>query len=441
MLNARSVTLLGSLGLLIASLPAAALTPGPTDPSQCPTYWQISNEHAETYSRTYQAVFDQSKANYQQCYQYGSMTRERFACDGRAHQWHEANRAKAEAEYERVKAAYEQRREQCLGIANRNKADLEAQKKLAETQRRLNEQAERQQEQLRTEAFNAEMRRGQAERDAYNRAAEERNRQAQQQYQAQQQAQQQAAVARQAEAQRQAQIRAEQAARQAQAEAEQQQALHEMRMSLLEQTSKDSQARLESARQDHEAVAAANADEETLLAQMMAKMEAAPRAVREIKTDIANSPLGQAVGTLNDLGKSSGGDIARAATGGRGEADETGRLEYRRAADEPAGSSAAPSASGSVALPGGDESGSADGTCRITPESFALPPANASITAQTENLMYRLDRMLAQLDSECAGSPDYAKARRELIDARDKAEEACNAVQSGGRRCTPARHF
>lgn len=437
MSNARTVILLGNLGLLIASLPAAALTPGPTDPSQCPTYWQISNDRAETYSRTYQAVFDQSKANYQQCYQYGSMTRERFACDGRAHQWHEANLAKAEAEYERTKAAYEQRREQCLGIANQNKAELESQKKLAETQRRLNEQSERQQEQLRTDAFNAEMRRGQAERDAYNRAAEDRNRQAQQQYQAQQQA----AIARQAEAQRQSQIRAEQAARQAQAETEQQQALHEMRMSLLEQTGKDSQARLESARQDHEAVAAANADEETMLARMMAKMEAAPRAVREIKADIAASSLGQAVGALNDLDKSAGSEIARAATGEPVKADESGHVEYRRAADEPARGTAAPTATGSVPLSDVDKSGSPDGTCRITPESFAQAPADASITAQTENLMYRLDRMLAQLDSECAGSPDYAAARRELTEARAQAEETCNAVQSGGRRCTPARHF
>ena len=87
----------------------------------------------------------------------------------------------------------------------------------------------------------------------------------------------------------------------------------------------------------------------------------------------------------------------------------------------------------------GDESASS--TCRITGETFGAPPANASITTHTETLMYRLDQALARLDSECAGSTDYTRARSELTEARDTAEQACNAVQSGGRRCTPARHF
>ncbi|HEX5276532.1 MAG TPA: hypothetical protein VFW42_02565 [Fluviicoccus sp.] len=429
MLNSRAIILLmGNLGLLIASLPATALTPGPTDPSQCPTYWQISNERAETFNRTFQAVSDQSNANYQQCSRYGSMSNEGFACSRRAHEWYEANHARAEAEYERARAAYEQRREQCLGIASQNKAELEARERVAETQRRLNEQAERQQEQLRTEAFNAEMRRGQAERDAYNRAAEERNRQAQQQYQAQQQAQQQAAIARQAEAQRQAQIRAEQAARQAQAEAEQQQAIHDLRMGLLEKSGREAQERLDNARENHEAVAAANADEESMLTAMLAKMEAAPRAVREIKADIAKSPLGQTLGTLQGLGESSGGDIARAVTGEPQEADESGRVEYRRA-----------SATGGVPLPATKEEAAT--ACRINTDPPGQTPANASITASTETLMYRLDQALARLESECAGSPDYAQARRELTEARKGAEDACNAVQSGGRRCAPKRHF
>ncbi|HEX5361670.1 MAG TPA: hypothetical protein VFW49_11410 [Fluviicoccus sp.] len=431
MLNSRALIFMGNLILLIAPLPATALTPGPTDPGQCPTYWQISNERAETFKRTYQAVSDQTNANYRQCSQYGSMTKERFACDGRAHEWYEANNAKAKAEYERAKAAYEQRRDQCLGIANQNKAELEARDRVAETQRRLNEQAERQQEQLRTEAFNAEMRRGQAERDAWNRAAEERNRQAQQQYQAQQQAQRQTAIARQAEEQRQAQIRAEQAARQAKAEAEQQQAIHDLRMGLLEKSGREAQERLDSARENHEAVAAANTDEESMLTAMLAKMEAAPRAVREVKADIANSPLGQAVGTLQDLGESSGGDS--------GTADAPDRIEYRRADDEPARSTATPAASGSVRLSGGDES--AASTCRINTEPLGQPPADASITAHTETLMYRLDQALARLESECAGSPDYARTRSELTEARKTAEDTCNAVQSGGRRCAPARHF
>ena len=290
MLNSRTIIFTATLGLLIASLPAFALSSGPTDPSQCPTYWQISNEAAETYKRTFQAVFDQNDANRRQCSQY----KEYYACAHRAHEWYEANFSKAKAEYERTEAAYRQRREQCLGIANQNKAELEAQQKVAQTQRRLNQQSERMQEQLRTDAFNAEMRRGQAERDAYNRAAEERNRQTQQQFQAQQQA----AIARQAEAQRQAQIRTEQAARQAQAEAEQQQAIHDLRMGLLEKSGQETQERLNNARQNHDAVTAANADEEAMLTAMLAKIEAAPRAVREIKADIAQSPLGQTAGTL-----------------------------------------------------------------------------------------------------------------------------------------------
>lgn len=437
-MRTASVYLLSTVLLAAWPFAATGLTPGPTNPSQCPTHWQISNERAETFSRTYQAVSDQSNANYQQCSRYGSMSNEGFACSRRAHEWYEANHAKAEAEYERIKAAYEQRREQCLGIASQNKAELEAREKVAETQRRLNEQAERQQEQLRTEAFNAEMRRGQAERDAYNRAAEERNRQAQQQYQAQQQAQQQAAIARQAEAQRQAQIRAEQAARQAQAEAEQQQAIHDLRMGLLEKSGREAQERLDNARENHEAVTAANADEESMLTAMLAKMEAAPRAVREIKADIAKSPLGQTVGTLQGLVESSGGDIARAVTGEPQEADESGRVEYRRAADEPAHSASIPAATEGVPLPATEDAGQA---CRVASDPPDQTPANATITASTETLMYRLDQALARLESECAGSPDYARARRELTEARKGAEDACNAVQSGGRRCAPKRHF
>lgn len=70
--------------------------------------------------------------------------------------------------------------------------------RLIREQEQLNRRVDGQQRALAEEQFNAEMARGNAERDAYNRAAEERNRQAAQQFQNQQQA-----------AQRQAQIQAQ----------------------------------------------------------------------------------------------------------------------------------------------------------------------------------------------------------------------------------------
>ncbi|OEZ31334.1 hypothetical protein [Variovorax boronicumulans] len=72
-------------------------------------------------------------------------------------------------------------------------------------------------------------------------------------------------------------------------------------------------------------------------------------------------------------------------------------------------------------------------------------PSNASITASQETVMFMTKTVLDMIAGDCPTEPGVTSAQ---IDAERKArqqqytaaENACNAVQSGGRRCVPQAH-
>jgi hypothetical protein len=110
------------------------------------------------------------------------------------------------------------------------------------------------------------------------------------------------------------------------------------------------------------------------------------------------------------------------------------------------GSSAGTStASAAPARPaGGRLSSQACEAMKQTVIATKVPP-NASITASQETVMFMTKTVLDMIDGNCPTEPGVTPAQ---IEAERKlrqqqyaaAESACNAVQAGGRRCTPQVH-
>ncbi|MDA7416280.1 hypothetical protein PGB34_07875 [Xenophilus arseniciresistens] len=66
-------------------------------------------------------------------------------------------------------------------------------------------------------------------------------------------------------------------------------------------------------------------------------------------------------------------------------------------------------------------------------------PANASITASQETVMFMTRTAIEMHDAGCPGVS--AAERRQYQESFAAAQRACDQVQSGGRRCTPNNHF
>ena len=107
-----------------------------------------------------------------------------------------------------------------------------------------------------------------------------------------------------------------------------------------------------------------------------------------------------------------------------------------------AGASAASTAPARPA--GGRLSSQACEAMKQTVIATKVPP-NASITASQETVMFMTKTVLDMIDGNCPTEPGVTPAQ---IEAERKlrqqqyaaAESACNAVQAGGRRCTPQVH-
>ncbi|QAU35195.1 hypothetical protein [Janthinobacterium sp. 17J80-10] len=70
-------------------------------------------------------------------------------------------------------------------------------------------------------------------------------------------------------------------------------------------------------------------------------------------------------------------------------------------------------------------------------------PSNASITTSTETVMFITRTVMDMLDGGCPGvTPEQRISERQHRQEQyAAAEQACNAVQSGGRRCVARNHF
>ncbi|RGE45696.1 hypothetical protein DZC30_07015 [Comamonas testosteroni] len=127
-------------------------------------------------------------------------------------------------------------------------------------------------------------------------------------------------------------------------------------------------------------------------------------------------------------------DHALAATAARQLSGETG------ASPAPSGASAAGAAPRS---PGGALSAKACSDMKQAVISTRIP-ANASVTTSMETVMFMTKTALDMIAGNCpteGATPAQIEAERQERTRQYKAaEDACNAVQSGGRRCVAQRH-
>ena len=70
-------------------------------------------------------------------------------------------------------------------------------------------------------------------------------------------------------------------------------------------------------------------------------------------------------------------------------------------------------------------------------------PDNASVTSSTETVMFMTKTAIDMIDGGCPGGTPQQRIdeRKQYLDAYSAAEDACNAVQSGERKCAPQKHY
>lgn len=191
-----------------------------------------------------------------------------------------------------------------------------------------------------------------------------------------------------------------------------------------------------------EAEAAQRKRDEAARAEQMQRDEAA-RAEQQFRTSLQAMNPGQLFARADEL--STRGESTRAR--------EVLRVLISRFPDHPLAATAARQIAGEF---GGGPAGGAQAAtrpanglrdCEAMKQSVISTkvPPNASITASTETVMFMLKTTLDMIAASCPTEPGVTAAQ---IEAERKlrqqqyaaAESACNAVQSGGRRCVPQAH-
>ena len=126
--------------------------------------------------------------------------------------------------------------------------------------------------------------------------------------------------------------------------------------------------------------------------------------------------------------------------------EESGQKAGESGGNPSAGASSAPAASAIAAsrTAGGRLSSQACEAMKQSVIATRVPP-NASVTAAMETVMFMTKTELDMIDGGCPTEPgvtpaQIAAARKERQQQFATAEQNCNAVQSGGRRCLPQAH-
>ena len=98
-------------------------------------------------------------------------------------------------------------------------------------------------------------------------------------------------------------------------------------------------------------------------------------------------------------------------------------------------------------ITGGNKSGLtfASGDCETRKQIVINTkiPDNASVTSSNETVMFMTKTAIDMIDGGCPGGTPQQRIdeRQRYMDAYTAAEDACNAVQSGDRKCAPQKHF
>lgn len=207
---------------------------------------------------------------------------------------------------------------------------------------------------------------------------------------------------------------------------------------------------------DRETAARAEAEKTRLAAEAerQRKQEQAAQAEQQFRASLQTMNPGQLFARADEL----------TAQGDRARAREVQRALMSRFPDHPLATTAARQMSGESGggTSTGGSSASTGGTaaparpaggrlsaqaCEAMKQSVitARVPPNASITASQETVMFMtktvLDMIAAGCPTESGVTPAQIEAERKLRQQQyAAAESACNAVQSGGRRCVPQAH-
>lgn len=96
---------------------------------------------------------------------------------------------------------------------------------------------------------------------------------------------------------------------------------------------------------------------------------------------------------------------------------------------------------------GGNQSGLtlASGDCETRKQIVINTkiPDNASVTSSNETVMFMTKTAIDMIDGGCPGGTPQQRIdeRKQYLDAYSAAEDACNAVQFGERKCAPQKHY
>lgn len=403
----RNVWRRQSLAILIGAfscgLVQASFTP--TDEGQC-LDWTRTDQYQEF--RALEGKIDAAhRSGYDDCRLRwsGRSNPEWFRCQNLADSSYLKNARSKDQREKAARSVYENERKQCVSVARQNKQAIEDNHKRAKAQEEAQRHAIKQQAEQQKRMFGAEMARGQADRDAYNRAAVERNRQAQQQWQASQIRAQQTAAA---QAEQQRRIEADRAARIRRID-EQQQAISNAQMDLMNYSNANAERALASSRAKTAEMASAARSEDSEIARILAQARAEAGQIKRTASDIYNAT------TLKSL------DAVSAP-------DEVPDVQYRRSKDMAASSSSA--SGGRATAP------------ECLSQHLALDkmqvPATAAEVQRLETLMWiAYEHMgLAMRYPSCLGAPTTADQWRQQYNAYAR---QCHA-ENGNRACTKTRH-
>ncbi|PLC07458.1 hypothetical protein CY658_10930 [Variovorax sp. RO1] len=187
-------------------------------------------------------------------------------------------------------------------------------------------------------------------------------------------------------------------------------------------------------------------------AEKQRKREEVARAEQQFQAGLQTMNPGQLFARADELN----------AQGDRARAREVQRALMSRFPDHPLAATAARQmtgeSGGSAAANGGSTPGGAANrpagtrlssqTCEAMKQSVIATkvPSNASITASQETVMFMTKTVLDMIAANCPTEPGVTPAqiaaeRQTRQQQYTAAENACNAVQSGGRRCVAQNHF
>jgi hypothetical protein len=414
-----------ALLLLAASWCGPAFSQLPlVDERQCPD-WFGSAAHAELKAR-----FDSErvKNGYEPCNRIYDAGRhgEAWRCMNEADAADRRQRTLHEAEEKAARAAYEGQRASCLNTVRTNQEKMASE----ERQRKAAQEHARRQEELERQRQHEALAQSQRERDEWNRqaAANDRLRE-----QAAQRASQQAAeqAAQQASIQREHQARIAQAqAEQAQRAAEVRQSQHDLQMDSIARSNDSSRQSLADAEAGHTEIVAQVTNNRSALAAVMAKARAEAAAARQKASEVATTlknPVAAALAPMDamTIADAAGEQHVRTVQGGN-----VAVASVQAANVSPRPNQAAP-------LPGA----SPVSDCSPSPSLTVSIPAEASVTQRTETEMFLIATGIEQLERDCRGHADFLSHRESLMSAYRQAQVACDAAQSGGRLCSPTKHF